>query len=396
MRATVAVLPFETSNAPGGSSVLGQAVADEAVAALSRSDGLQVVSRLSTVALKQVRPTLDEIRRHLGTRYVLSGHAREIGGHLAVFAELADAANGHIVWADSFKGQLSELLAGGTTFLATLAPAVNAAVMANEVERADGLPLPALEGYALLLTSIAVMHRLGRADMDRARLMLEHLADRDRRHPAAHAWLAHWHVLGVLQGWLRPEQEAPQAASHIQAAVQCDPQAPVVLCMAGHVAVHLTRDLRGAGELYAQAVESRPCDPLPQMLQGELLALRGEGQKARAACDRALQLVPPPALRYWYDASAAWACWVDGALPQAVARAEQSLRANGRFVPAFCTLAAAQLESGQPQAARETLDRLQAMHPHLSITDLVGRSPAQAKVAARLASALQAAAAASR
>ncbi|QJW85416.1 adenylate/guanylate cyclase domain-containing protein [Ramlibacter terrae] len=64
MRASVAVLPFETSNAPDGAGVLGHAVADEAVAALSRSDGLQVASRLSTVALSQVRPTLDDVRRH--------------------------------------------------------------------------------------------------------------------------------------------------------------------------------------------------------------------------------------------------------------------------------------------------------------------------------------------
>ncbi|HEY8358257.1 MAG TPA: adenylate/guanylate cyclase domain-containing protein, partial [Ramlibacter sp.] len=328
MRASVAVLPFETSTSPGASN-LGQAVADEALAALSRSDGLQVVSRLSTVALGQARPTLDDVRRHLGTRYVLSGHAREIAGQLAVFAELTDATSGHIVWADSFKGKLPELLAGGSTFLSSLAPLVNAAVMANEVERAEGLPLPALEGYALLLTSIAVMHRLGRADMDRARLMLEHLADRDRRHPSAYAWLAHWYVLGVLQGTLRADEAAPLAASHIQSALQCDPQAPLVLCMAGHAAVHLAQDLRAAGEYYAQAVASRPYDALPHLLQAELLAWRGQGEPARASCATALRLVPPVALRYWYDAGAALACWVDGALDAAVSAAEQSLRANG-------------------------------------------------------------------
>src|SRR5690606_33052316 len=38
MSATVAVLPFETSNAPRGCSGLGEAVADEAVAVLSRGD----------------------------------------------------------------------------------------------------------------------------------------------------------------------------------------------------------------------------------------------------------------------------------------------------------------------------------------------------------------------
>lgn len=389
MRASVAVLPFETSNAPGGASILGQAVADEAVAALSRSDGLQVVSRLSTVALGQVRPTLDDVRRHLGSRYVLSGHAREIAGRLAVFAELTDATSGHLVWADSFKGKLPELLAGGNTFLSPLAPLVNAAVMANEVDRAEGLPLPALEGYALLLTSIAVMHRLGRADMDRARLMLEHLADRDRRHPSAYAWLAHWYVLAVLQGWMSAGEALPMAAAHIHSAEQCDPQAPLVHCMAGHVALHLARDLRGAGEHFAQAVASRPYDSLPHLLQAELLAWRGDGPKARAAWATALQLVPPAALRYWYDAGAALACWVDGAFDEAVAAAERSLRANGRFVPAYCLLAAAQFDHGDPEAAGETLARLQVMHPRFTVAAFLQRTPARPAVGDRLARALE-------
>lgn len=394
MRASLAVLPFETSAGRHDSDALGHAVADEAIAALARSDTLQVLSRLSTVAVKDVRPALEDIRRHLGSRYVLSGHAREIAGQLAVFAELTDAHSGHIIWAESFKGRLPDLLAGGTAFLARLAPAVHAAVMANEVERSEGLPLPAVEGYALLLTSIAVMHRLGRADMDRARLMLEHLAERDRRHPAAYAWLAHWHVLGVLQGWLLVDEAAGPAAAHIYAALQCDPQSPIALCVAGQAALHLARDPGSAAESLAQALASRPDDPFALVLQGELLAWRGQGRRARTACDAALRQVPPAALRYWYDTTAALSCWVDDALPQAVAAAQQAVRANTRFIPAYCILAAAQFDSGDGQSARDTMERLQRLQPGFSLDAYLARTPAQGAVATRLACALRGAQAA--
>ncbi|QJW85417.1 hypothetical protein HK414_24830 [Ramlibacter terrae] len=149
------------------------------------------------------------------------------------------------------------------------------------------------------------------------------------------------------------------------------------------------RDLRGAGEHYAQAVASRPGDSMPHLLQSELLAWRGEGQRARAACGTALHLVPPVALRYWYDAGAALACWVDGALEEAVAAAEQSLRANGRYVPAHCMLAAAQFDNGDAPAARETLDRLLVMHPRFTLDAFLHRTPARPAVAARLAHALR-------
>lgn len=389
MRAPMAVLPFETSNAPAGCSQLGEAVADEAVAALSRSDALQVVSRLSTAALKTARPSLDEVRRHLGTRYVLSGHAREIGGQLAVFAELADADTGHIIWADSFKGALSDLLAGDTTFLRALPPSVSSAVMANEMERAADVPLPALEGYALLLAAVGLMHRLTPPAMERARLMLEHLAERDRRHAAAYAWLSHWHVLRVLQGWSSGGQDADWAGEYGHAALRQDPQSPLALCMAGHAALHLSRDVRAARGRYAQALATRPDDPLAHMLQGELLAVAGDGAAARAACARALELGPPQALRHWYEAVAAFASWAAGDVEQAAACAGRSLRANARFVPAHCILAAAQYEAGQTEDAGDTFGQLLAMEPRFDVERCVRGCALEGEPALRMARALR-------
>ena len=78
---------------------------------------------------------------------------------------------------------------------------MSGSLLRRQLERARSEPLASLESYALLMAAVSLVHRLAPADFERARLILEHLIDRNRHHPSPHAWLAKWHVLRVQQGW---------------------------------------------------------------------------------------------------------------------------------------------------------------------------------------------------
>lgn len=394
LRATLAVLPFGTTASAGEVSV-GEAVTDEVVAALAHSPELRVVSRLSTSALRDARITLAQIRKHLGAKYTLSGHARELDGQLSVFAELADVATGMVVWAGSFKGRYAELFTGDIAFLRELGAGVSSAVMGYEVEGSLGRPLHALESYSLLLAGVALMHRLVPGDMERAREMLEHQAERNPRHPAASAWMVLWHILQVQLGCSRDFAENAQLARDFShAALLADPRSPLALCMEGYACVHLDKNLEAGAERYAQALALRPDDPLTMACTAEQLALRGDGRAARYAAQRALELQPLKPLRYFHDAIAASAALVAGGREQAIVFAERSLRANPRFAPAYQTLAMAQVESGQLEAARTTLRRLLQVEPGFHLGNFQERCAARPWLASRQVEALRRAGAA--
>ena len=73
---------------------------------------------------------------------------------------------------------------------------------------------------------------------------LNHLAERNPRHPSAAAWLVQWHVLQVLQGWSRDfAEDAQLARERSQAALLADPQSPLAVSMEGYACVHLDKDL---------------------------------------------------------------------------------------------------------------------------------------------------------
>ena len=98
LRAAVAVLPFRTAG-EAGLRAGGEALADELVAGLARSDTLQVASRMSTAVLDADRDTLRTVLQEVGARYVLTGRAHA-DAH-ALYVELAESDSGHVIWAES-------------------------------------------------------------------------------------------------------------------------------------------------------------------------------------------------------------------------------------------------------------------------------------------------------
>jgi tetratricopeptide (TPR) repeat protein len=318
---------------------------------------VQVVSRLSATASILER-----------ANYLLRGHARHTDGRIGLFVELSEAATGHVAWARSFKGSAAELFCENAAVIRALVTGVASGLMTREAERARGQPLPALASHTLLLAAIVLMHRLEPVDLEHARIMLEHLLERNRRHPAVLAWLAHWHMLNVQQdAQANRRTHVEIARQHANAALQADAQSPLALCLAGHVQVHLLGDLDTAAARYAQVLRQWPDDGLALLLQGELLALRGDGAGGLRLAERALQLCALDQLRPWYEQVTAQAALVAGDTARALQLAESAAAALPCGVAAHCTLALARAASGQVEAAARTVQALLRLRPDFSL-----------------------------
>ena len=389
LRASIAVLPFGMQP-PASDGLTGEALADDIVAALAGSEHLQVVSRLSTAHFGADNARLDEVRRSLGAHYVLTGRARGGAADLSLYVELAEAASGHVAWAQSFQGPLREAELGEGRLMRQVVAAVHAAVLPYELDRSRERALPALEGYTLLLSSIGLMHRLAPADMDRARGMLEHLIERGRGQPAPHAWLAHLHVLRLRQlGAGQAGSDAEEARQQAATALQCDPGSVRALAVQGQAWLYAAQNADAADECYAQALSARPDDALALVLQAELRALQGLGKAALELAERALASLPLEPMRYLFEAVGALAAVVAGETRTALACARRAVERNPHYLPALRTLVVAQVLEGRLDEARRTAGRLAARQPGWGANSWAPPLPAFSGVAALFADALQ-------
>lgn len=395
LRPTIAVMPIALRSVEPEHRFLGEALADEVTAALSKTAELHVISRLSSFAFLDRKAGLPEIGARLNARYVLSGSVGAVDDRLRLHLELADARTDRIVWADSFSDGIRSVFAGEAELVSNIAGAVCAAVVAGQLELASTRPLPSLDSYTLVFGAIALMHRASSHDFDRARVMLEHLAERLRRSPVPQAWLAKWHVLRVVQGWSPdPAHESRLALDRADRALDVDPGSSLALTMQGLVHAYLRKDFDAAQSSYDRALDANPNESLAWLFSGTRHAFLGEGAPAAQATQHALRLSPLDPLKYFYDSLAASAAISAGDYERAVQLAERSMRANRTHTSTYRAMAIAQSLLGRTEEAGATVKRLLELEPGFTVRRFLDRYPGRERArdyAAKLAEALSAA-----
>lgn len=375
LRPTIAVIPFAAQGGEAGHEMLGEALADEVIAALSRTSELHVISRLSTTVFGQRTQPIADIRHHLGANYVLSGTCRSSQTQVALFVELTDTRSGLVVWAEQLRGQVQGIFLDDDDLIARLVAGITSSVMSSELERGRTQALPTLESHTLLLSAVSLMHRLSRADFERAKAMLDHLAERMPRHPLPHAWLAQWHVLKVQQGWAMDRQlQARLALDSTRRALDIRPDCAAAMTAEGFVHVNLLRDPDAGMQSYEQALQINPNDSMAWLLKGTLHAFRDEGAAAVADTGRALNLSPLDPLKYFYDSLAATAALAAQDYKLAHTLALRSLRANRTHTSTLRALIVAQAMLGDTVAARETVAQLHQLEPDFSVSSFLAKS----------------------
>lgn len=99
---SVAVLPFKDLSADKSLGYLGEGVANDVIAILSRFSDIAVVSRTSSFAYQGKEGDIREIGEELGVGYVVEGSVRKEGDRVRIVAQLVNANTGDHVWADRF------------------------------------------------------------------------------------------------------------------------------------------------------------------------------------------------------------------------------------------------------------------------------------------------------
>ena len=110
-RPSVAVIPFALNSEDARFASIGDGLADDVIAALSRMADFFVISRLSSMAFRRAPLGVRRIGELLGVQYVLSGSVQTNHPRALLMAELADTRDGRIVWSERFQGDLADVFA---------------------------------------------------------------------------------------------------------------------------------------------------------------------------------------------------------------------------------------------------------------------------------------------
>jgi TolB-like protein/tetratricopeptide (TPR) repeat protein len=108
---TLAVLPFVTSRGDNDEDNISDGIADEVLTQLGRAPGLRVSGRMSSFSFKGQKLTDAEIARKLDVEYLVTGTFQKDGSRVRVRPSLVNAANGSILWGETFTKELTNVFA---------------------------------------------------------------------------------------------------------------------------------------------------------------------------------------------------------------------------------------------------------------------------------------------
>jgi TolB-like protein/class 3 adenylate cyclase/Flp pilus assembly protein TadD len=375
-RPSIAVIPFELRSEDARFASIGDGLADDVIAALSRMADFFVISRLSTMAFRRAPLGVRRVGEMLGVQYVLSGSVQTAHPRALLMAELADARDGRIVWSERFEGDLADVFAMQGELARKVVQSVAPFVRSLELQRARITNFDQLDAYAITLRGVELMHRLAREDFLQARTAFETAIERDPVSPRPHAWLAKWHVLRVLIGTSEnPAGDMEAATASAERALTCDPDDALALSVDAFVAAWSRRDLDTAEQRLAQALAVNPNEPLAWLHSAITHAWRGRGNEGIQCAERALSLSPFDPMMYYFNSLAGMANLVGRRYERAIELSTRSLRENRLHTPTLRTLGAAQMLSGQVEEARETVRALLELEPGLTGAALRDRYP---------------------
>jgi len=132
---SIAVLPLQNLSGDPTQDYFTDAMTEELITELSRIRALRVISRTSVMRFKQTDKPLPEIARELGVDGIVEGSVVRSGDRVRITAQLIHAAKDTNIWAETYDGDLQDVLALQSTVASAIAKEINVEVTPQEQTR---------------------------------------------------------------------------------------------------------------------------------------------------------------------------------------------------------------------------------------------------------------------
>jgi len=292
-RLSIAVLPITNIGGTPDDEYFGEGLTEELTSALSRLEGLRVVSRTSAVSFKGQALPLTTIADRLGVEFVVEGSVRRAGQRLRLTAKLIRASEDAPLWAETFDRTLDDVFAVQDEITGRIVDTISQALQLGGLR--GQVPVPTtrnLEAYDLYLLGRHHWYERSEAGMRRARELFQQAIDRDPSY--APAWSGLADASAILASWqfANPAEMYPVATDAARRALELDDSLAEAHASLGFVKMNWEWDWDGVLRELHRAIELNPNHETAHRWLSAFLAGIGRREEAMPIAERAVLLDP--------------------------------------------------------------------------------------------------------
>ena len=292
-RLSIAVLPFVTIGGGAENDYFGEGLTEELTNALTRLEGLRVVSRTSASSFRGRNVSAREIGAALGVGFVLEGSVRRVGPRMRLTAKLVRATDDSLLWSESYDRQLEDVFAVQDEITARIVETISSALQLGHLRGQQPVPQPrSLAAYDLYLLGRHQWYKRSQEGMRQAAELFQQSIDTDPEYAPAYSGLSD--ALTLLASWqfAEPAEMYPRAVAAARRALELDPSSAEAHASLGFVKMNWEWDWDGAVRELRRAIELNPSFETAHRWLSAFLAGIGRYEEAIPIARRALALDP--------------------------------------------------------------------------------------------------------
>jgi TolB-like protein/Tfp pilus assembly protein PilF len=361
---SMAVLPLSNLSGDASQDYFAEGMTDELITRLSKISALRVISRTSVMHYKGTKKTTLEIARELSVDAVLEGSVLRSGDRVRISAQLIQAGNDKLKWAESYERDLRDVLALQSDVARTITEQIKIQVTPQEQSKLLAAVAVNPQAHDSYLKGLYYWNKFTEEGMRRAVAYFEQAIQQDSNYAPAYAGLAHaYHELAY---YVPPKEVMPKAKAAAMRALQLDDTDAEAHAALGWIKWHYDWDWSGAEKEYLRALEVNPGSMQARAQYAVYLDTMGRFQEGLQEHKAVLELDPLSLIdRVTFGDAYSFV----GRYDEAVEQYQKALEVDPNFADAHAGLGTVLLQQGKFKAAIAHLHRATRLDTDLGFTE---------------------------
>jgi len=369
------VLPFANLSGDSQQDYFSAGLTDEMITQLGRLDPERLGVIAATASKLFAGKPIAEIGRTLDVQYALEGSVRRGGNQVRIDVQLIQISDQTHLWADSYTGDLGDILHVQDEVAAAVASQIRVALPVG------ALGVNGAKGTARAVNPEAYDDYLrgrfywtNRGDLHKSIEAYQNAVQKDPSYALAYAGLASGYALlgQVPYDDMPPIQAKPKAREAAERALQLDPQLGEAHSVLANVSFSYDWDFDAAEREFQRALALGQNDPTAHQWHSHYCVVRNRLQQALEENSRALALDPVSPL---FNTTRAEIYYNDRQFDAAIGQARRTIEQYPTYPLAYIWLGSAYREKKMYKDALEQFaqaSKLSDNHP--AITALYGHA----------------------
>jgi TolB-like protein/DNA-binding winged helix-turn-helix (wHTH) protein/tetratricopeptide (TPR) repeat protein len=373
---SLVVLPLKNLSGDPAQEYLADGMTEALVSRLSGIHDLRVISRTSSMHLKNSNLSVPEIANALQIDVVVEGSVIREGNRIRVTAQLIRGTTDEHFWSETYDRELPDVLALQSDVAQAIARKVEVTVTGKEEQRltASHTVLPEVyESYLKGRSSLS--NNNTKAGIEERIRYFEEAIAKDPAFAPAYVGLAEAHAdLGTVMMGEDPNRERPKVVSAVRRALELDPNLAEAHVLLAEMAQEQWRWAEAETE-YRRALELNPNDSDGYAGLADWLLCKGRTDEALASAERARELDRLGST----TSNIAWILFQSRRYEEAVRELRSSLAVHPNGAGSLWLLGFTLVINGQASEAIPLLERAAALADGSSgFIDVLGAAYARA------------------